>query len=856
MPVIPRRTVLAATITALSLGIPAVAQCELQWLPGFGLPGTDGTTNASVLWDPDGAGPRTPVLVLGGTFSIVGNVAAQRLATYDPATGAVAPLGAGSNGEIASLAVAPNGDLLAGGSFTTIGGVAAARIARWNGSSWQPLGSGVASTGGLLPARVAAITFAPNGDVILGGRFDVAGGAPAAHVARWNGSVWSPLGAGVTLPVSGTVRAVVLQPNGDVVVGGDFTMAGGVAAVGVARFDGAAWHPLGAGLTQPGGGPGAAYALLQHGGELYAGGYFGLAGGSIVNHIARWDGAAWSSLGVGFPAVVSVVHQLAVAADGTLVAAGTFQQPTNTGIALSVSRWNGASWAPIGQGLEAGPLCLVAEPAGQLFVGGANGLLRRFDGTSWRRVLTGFDFGGGKPLLRRADGSVLLAGPWLGPDQAKPAGLVEARDGLVTTFAGGLEGTAAAAVELPNGDLVVAGLFTAAGGVPCANIARYDGSQWSPLGAGIPVGGFGARILALAVLPNGQLVAAGNFFAAAGALATGIVRWDGTAWTALGGGTNNPVQALAVLPNGDLLAGGLFTQAGGVACSRLARWNGVTWSPVGAGCSGPVLAMRALPGGEVYVGGQFVLANGVTVNNVGRLVGDTFTPLGVGTNGSVNAIDVLPNGDLLVAGSFGQAGGSLSLRIARWTAAGWSPFGSPIAEIGTIVSGVVVDPRGEAWLGGNFRLVAGQVSAGMVRLLPPCPATVTSFGFGCASSGGQVQLAASSLPWLGSTFTATATGLPQQGVALAVLGYSTTSLPLATVLPQAAANCVLRVQPDDLELRPIQNGIATTALLVPANPALVGAVVHQQLVPLELDAQLQIVGAAVSNRLSLTVGPF
>jgi hypothetical protein len=33
-------------------------------------------------------------------------------------------------------------------------------------------------------------------------------------------------------------------------------------------------------------------------------------------------------------------------------------------------------------------------------------------------------------------------------------------------------------------------------------------------------------------------------------------------------------------------------------------------------------------------------------------------------------------------------------------------------------------------------------------------------------------------------------------------------------------------------------------------------VVHQQLVPLELDAQLQIVGAAVSNRLSLTVGPF
>jgi hypothetical protein len=35
-----------------------------------------------------------------------------------------------------------------------------------------------------------------------------------------------------------------------------------------------------------------------------------------------------------------------------------------------------------------------------------------------------------------------------------------------------------------------------------------------------------------------------------------IARWNGTSWSALGTGMNGSVSALAVLPNGDLIAGG------------------------------------------------------------------------------------------------------------------------------------------------------------------------------------------------------------------------------------------------------------------------------------------------------------
>jgi hypothetical protein len=41
----------------------------------------------------------------------------------------------------------------------------------------------------------------------------------------------------------------------------------------------------------------------------------------------------------------------------------------------------------------------------------------------------------------------------------------------------------------------------------------------------------------------------------------------------LGSGTNGEVFALAVLPNGDLIAGGRFTTAGDVVAPFIARWG-------------------------------------------------------------------------------------------------------------------------------------------------------------------------------------------------------------------------------------------------------------------------------------------
>src|SRR5262245_21908614 len=102
---------------------PVVAQCALQFVAGDPIAGVDGDVHAMVEWDPDGAGPATPRIVIGGDFSAVADIAAENIAALDPATGTWTALGAGMSDVVFALAVSANGDLVAGGLFLQAGGV-------------------------------------------------------------------------------------------------------------------------------------------------------------------------------------------------------------------------------------------------------------------------------------------------------------------------------------------------------------------------------------------------------------------------------------------------------------------------------------------------------------------------------------------------------------------------------------------------------------------------------------------------------------------------------------------------------------------------------------------------------------
>ncbi len=229
---------------------------------------------------------------------------------------------------ISKLVVMPNGDVVVGGSFTSVNGVACNHVARWNGSAWAPLGSGlnyVPMGSPFTPPRVDAMAVMSNGDLIVAGRFNQAGGNPANGIARWNGTTWAPLGPGIT-----DVMCMTGLANGDLVVGGWFTSPGSL----IARWNGTAWSPLGSGIQADPGSHVKAVVELGNG-HLIVGGEFSAAGGLPANKTARWDGSSWHPMGngvqgVGYPGVVNTLLALQpdrVVVGGLFVTAD--QQPSS-----------------------------------------------------------------------------------------------------------------------------------------------------------------------------------------------------------------------------------------------------------------------------------------------------------------------------------------------------------------------------------------------------------------------------------------------------------------------------------------------------------------------------------------------
>src|SRR5262249_2682141 len=68
------RGVLVSGLLVSGLAAQAGSPCDRVWQPGQGVPGVFGTVWTTLPWDPDGPGPRTPVLVVGGVFRLAGDV--------------------------------------------------------------------------------------------------------------------------------------------------------------------------------------------------------------------------------------------------------------------------------------------------------------------------------------------------------------------------------------------------------------------------------------------------------------------------------------------------------------------------------------------------------------------------------------------------------------------------------------------------------------------------------------------------------------------------------------------------------------------------------------------------------------
>ena len=152
----------------------------------------------------------------------------------------------------------------------------------------------------------------------------------------------------------------------------------------------------------------------------------------------------------------------------------------------------------------------------------------------------------------------------------------------------GVEVIIAANREWFGGITPEGGTFTSIGGAPASRVAVWNGTAWSALG-----GGVGNRVFDLKRY-RGELFATGEFTTAEGSPAAYVARWNGTAWSAMGSGLNARGFALAVYRD-TLFVGGDFTQAGGRYAVGVSSW--ATAGAVDAGEPAPrsALGLRATP---------------------------------------------------------------------------------------------------------------------------------------------------------------------------------------------------------------------------------------------------------------------
>ncbi len=158
------------------------------------------------------------------------------------------------------------------------------------------------------------------------------------------------------------------------------------------------------------------------------------------------------------------------------------------------------------------------------------------------------------------------------------------------------------------------------------------------------------------------------------------------------------------------------------------------------------------------------------------------------------------------------------------------------------------------WMAGG--VVAG--GNGLWRMSTPCPPSAVPFGAACAGTGGTNTLAANGLPWTGSTFSMTATGLAPLSLIAVDAGFAPLGpLSLASIgLPNARPGCFLHLAPDYYQLGVSTTGEHTVAWTIPDSPTFAGLDVYWQFVVLEIDASLAILETTSTNALQLTIGSF
>jgi uncharacterized delta-60 repeat protein len=602
----------------------------------------------------------------------------------------------GFNGYTNTIAIQPDGKIILGGHYTTYQGNTEIRIIRLNsdGTKDPTFISGTGFDGGLK-----AIALQKDGKIIVGGHFTNYQGITANYIIRLNsdGSKDSSFNTGTGF--STNITCIAIQPDGKIIVGGQFYTYQGITQNRITRLnsDGSrdTTFNIGIGFNTT-----VASLAIQPDGKIMVVGGFYIYQGIRENRIIRLnsdgskDTTFNSGIGFDFPA-----NTIAVQTDGKIIVGGGFTSyqgiSENSMIRLN-SNGSRDNTFNTGTGVNEYTNWITLQTDGKIIVAGATSS----QGVRKNRI-----------IRLNSDGS---------------------KDTTFETGTGFDKQIFSVAIQ-NNGKIIVAGEYTTYKDLTSNSIIRLnnDGNKDVTF---CSQDGFNEEVKSIAVQTDQKVVCGGKFNSYKGISENRIIRFnnDGTKDITFNTGTgfNNTVTKIVLQADGKIIVGGNFTTYKGVTENSIIRLNSDgskdTTFNTGTGIIGPgyndaISTITLQSDGKIIVGGYFSKYQGVTENYIIRLNSDgskdsTFNT-NIGFNYPATSVAVQSDGKIIIGGHFTSYKENTETRIIRLNSDGSkdSTFNSGTGLNG-LVNTIALQPDGKIILGGYFTSYQGITANRIIRL--------------------------------------------------------------------------------------------------------------------------------------------
>ena len=619
------------------------------------------------------------------------------------------------NGTINVTAIQSDGKIIVAGDFYTFEGASTNRIVRLNADGTRD-NSFNAGTG--FNGSTFALAIQPDGKILVGGNFTTFNNISSNYIARLNtdGTLDTTFVVGTGFDIG--IRALAIQTDGKILVGGAFTTYNGSASKYITRLNtnGSVDASFNTGTSCNN----TVYTIiLQPDGKSIIGGAFTTFNGVTVNRLVRLTTTgALDFSGLGFN---STVTNMVLQPDGKLIVVGSFT--TVAGIAenrivrLNTDATIDTSFVT-GTGFDRSANALALQPDGKLLIGGS---FTFYNSSSANRI-----------IRLNANGTI---------DSSFSTGT-------------GLNNYANNMVIQPDGKMIVAGNFNYYDGINSPSLIRLNTNGAKD--ASFNIGSFisGSVVYCLEKQTDGKILAGGEFTSYFGAPSTRLIRLntDGTKDTSfnVGTGFNTAIFAVAVQTDGKILAGGqnFITYNGSFPNNSLVRLNTDgsldTSFNMDANVINNVFSIKIQADGKIVVGGTLYL-NGIFSNAIIRLntngTLDTSFVTGVGFDSNVWSMALQTDGKIIVCGPFATFNGTVTAGIARLNSNGSldTTFNTGTG-FNQGVASIIIQSDNKIVVGGYFTTYNSTSALGIIRLNSD-GANDTSFTAGTGFDNGVDVLA-------------------------------------------------------------------------------------------------------------------